>query len=569
MLSYDTKLKLAETLLVFAEQERQIESARQILCEQPTFSPYAAFRRLDRERKGFITPEDIHYYLEDHSTTHSIKFCEALVHKYSSQDELELNYTDFIRTVLPQSNPKLRTETTQRPDYDVQEGQCLPRNVEQLLVDVYDKELAVLLANENLKHNLAKRYDYNNLDAFAAIDKLQTDRIDYDNLKRFFKEMNIFPKQNDLLNIIRSICKNDDGIVTYEEFSDAFRIVEPYLANTIKASPSKYYKLHKETPPKKSQAFNAVSTAKRWQLPPPGINEPKQTPRKETIKEIIEFYISPQKFQYSALSARSKSPISEEKALRTQRVISQVIQARYPVSDSKPVQSHRRSDTSSNAEIYKEVFKQIASPSKNRSTERSQQQQIPKSVTPFKETTLEYANTSTTKYYGADVLKNTTFTLDISPIGKVQQRDTYTSFNMLAGQKTPNTRTHQEMNFSGTKEKLKQTESTKQQDSSVIKAIRIDMDPSPSSVKESQVLANYFKQLIYMEKDVEMAKQDLALRPDFNLLDFFRVFDVEGRGAITKGEFQRGLEKFGLGANNTEISLFFRRYDRDNDGRLK
>ncbi len=56
MLSYETKLKLAEFLSVFAEQEQQIETVRQLLCEQPTFEPYAAFRRIDEGEQVLSHP---------------------------------------------------------------------------------------------------------------------------------------------------------------------------------------------------------------------------------------------------------------------------------------------------------------------------------------------------------------------------------------------------------------------------------------------------------------------------------------------------------------------------------
>jgi hypothetical protein len=39
---------------------------------------------------------------------------------------------------------------------------------------------------------------------------------------------------------------------------------------------------------------------------------------------------------------------------------------------------------------------------------------------------------------------------------------------------------------------------------------------------------------MFIEKDVEAAKIEVALRPDFNLVDAFRMFDIKTMGGITQ-----------------------------------
>ncbi len=43
---------------------------------------------------------------------------------------------------------------------------------------------------------------------------------------------------------------------------------------------------------------------------------------------------------------------------------------------------------------------------------------------------------------------------------------------------------------------------------------------------EQSELANYLKQMIFIERDIESAKIDLSLKADFNLVDSFRIFDI-------------------------------------------
>jgi hypothetical protein len=47
-----------------------------------------------------------------------------------------------------------------------------------------------------------------------------------------------------------------------------------------------------------------------------------------------------------------------------------------------------------------------------------------------------------------------------------------------------------------------------------------------------------------LERALERVKVDLSLRTDFNLIDAFRVFDVDGKGWITAGEIKDGLVLF-------------------------
>lgn len=58
-MSIQTKKKLAKLLTHTGESEQRIEFCRQNLCKAQSFEPYAAFQRLDRSGKGYITPRDL------------------------------------------------------------------------------------------------------------------------------------------------------------------------------------------------------------------------------------------------------------------------------------------------------------------------------------------------------------------------------------------------------------------------------------------------------------------------------------------------------------------------------
>ena len=66
MISQETQLQLAKVILSIARSESALETIRQILAEQQSFSPYTAFRRIDRKNKAFIDKNDLQNFLKYH-----------------------------------------------------------------------------------------------------------------------------------------------------------------------------------------------------------------------------------------------------------------------------------------------------------------------------------------------------------------------------------------------------------------------------------------------------------------------------------------------------------------------
>ena len=61
----------------------------------------------------------------------------------------------------------------------------------------------------------------------------------------------------------------------------------------------------------------------------------------------------------------------------------------------------------------------------------------------------------------------------------------------------------------------------------------------------------------------------MSLKSDFNLLDGFRMLDLDGKGFVSSSEFREALYEMGVSVSKDEAYLVFKRYDKDNDGLLK
>jgi len=54
-------------------------------------------------------------------------------------------------------------------------------------------------------------------------------------------------------------------------------------------------------------------------------------------------------------------------------------------------------------------------------------------------------------------------------------------------------------------------------------------------------MTEVIKDCVFLEREVETAKIELALRTDFNLMDAFRMFDPRGHNDFTAQEFMESL----------------------------
>ena len=73
---------------------------------------------------------------------------------------------------------------------------------------------------------------------------------------------------------------------------------------------------------------------------------------------------------------------------------------------------------------------------------------------------------------------------------------------------------------------------------------------------------------VQLDREVEMAKTQLASQPDFNTYDAFRMFDIDGRGELNATDIRYGLADIGVTVDPEDARLFVQKYDKDGDGRL-
>ena len=66
-----------------------------------------------------------------------------------------------------------------------------------------------------------------------------------------------------------------------------------------------------------------------------------------------------------------------------------------------------------------------------------------------------------------------------------------------------------------------------------------------------------------------MPHATLTMQTRSLLAELFRAWDEDGDGYISKREFRRGVQLFGLRADPTECNKLYNKFDKDGDGRVE
>lgn len=98
----------------------------------------------------------------------------------------------------------------------------LPKDVEFELAGLLARELEFMLKVEQMKANLHFLPGFSLLKVFKAIDEQNTQFVDENTLRRFFKKMGHPPDKNELVAILRRFDLDGDAKLSFEEFCEAF-----------------------------------------------------------------------------------------------------------------------------------------------------------------------------------------------------------------------------------------------------------------------------------------------------------------------------------------------------------
>lgn len=91
---------------------------------------------------------------------------------------------------------------------------------------------------------------------------------------------------------------------------------------------------------------------------------------------------------------------------------------------------------------------------------------------------------------------------------------------------------------------------------------------TPLRAEDELRLVQSLKSLVLIDREVESAKEQLALRRDFNLMDAFRIFDRKEVGHVFSIDLEMALNNIGIYFTPAQVVLLFKKMDKNSDGRI-
>ena len=83
---------------------------------------------------------------------------------------------------------------------------------------------------------------------------------------------------------------------------------------------------------------------------------------------------------------------------------------------------------------------------------------------------------------------------------------------------------------------------------------------------EERQFNDFLIKLMNIEDHIESAKINLALNPDFNCEDAFRIFELNGRGFLDENDLKYGLNLIGVYPTDFQVRLLMKRFDLQKEG---
>jgi len=235
-------MRLARVFAQISEADRAVELSRQVLAEQIDFEPYSAFKRLDRDAKGYLIAQDLVDFMRDNNYACTQHEGYLLLRVYDQNGNGRISYNEFMEAILPHESSALRNIAIQRQTYYVGPQDFLVYDVEFALCRIFEKELDQFQAVETVKRDLADRYDFYFHAAYRLVEQ-DSYGIGSVALGEFLNKNGFILSDGDIDSIIRRFDSTGDARISYSEFCDKVLPYEPAYHHYPRYRYYRYYPL--------------------------------------------------------------------------------------------------------------------------------------------------------------------------------------------------------------------------------------------------------------------------------------------------------------------------------------
>ena len=591
-------LEKIKAMLITILEKEQINNFYKIsLSNLPFLNLQKYFIEIDTNKKSFITINDLKNYFNLHSLSYSDQILRKFIHLFDKHNKFYLIYDDFSKIFLPYDS---------RCNYN----NYFLTDEKDLIMIILKGYLELIEQINEMVIDIRKTNNFTTYEAFMGISK-GNKYLDEEFLIHFL-EHNY--NENEVNNLIYLIDKNNDKLISYDEFQDFLIPLLEYNNNLI--SNDDYNDNENEIEVENNDIVNYKKSGKNKKNLNKDFNNEKDIDNNfenqnkneenniDNNKEDLEKEYNP-----NIISNENNYDNSEGNNNLSQEYNKE--EENIEESNNQNIKNNYGNIISSEDEydnycnFYRKT-KQVLIPSKynqinikhnlkennNLNIVHSEIQYLPKIKNNFN--TAEKENNSTNNINNFTVGKQTEKDISNASSKKInlninsndlenyslsnEYNNLNNNMNIISNETNnknitsvdnilPNKENNNNININISEENNKILNSDKEIISSKNKEeytnINIKINTSLSS------FIKYIQYLLSKEKKTMDLKDQLSLREDILLKDLFCIFDYNKRNLISKKEFKVVCKKiFGLYPTFDQVELVFKRYDRDKDSNL-
>ena len=207
--------KICQILLELSECERSVEITRRVILDSIEYDPFLLFRKLDQEKKNYISPQDIINYMSQKDINIFIEEAKFIILFYDIDQDGLLSFEEFINLIqsknLKAINKKINYSKKNEISY----------NIEFSFIKLIEKEIKLVQKMMNYLSNInLSKFDLHEI--YHEMKSLNINCITKESLKNFFEKNNISFLDSDLNFIINRLDMNKDGKIDFVEFHSFF-----------------------------------------------------------------------------------------------------------------------------------------------------------------------------------------------------------------------------------------------------------------------------------------------------------------------------------------------------------
>jgi len=537
MLSREVQSKISEIFISLAETERDVEISRQVLTEYKEYNPYQIFSFLDSNKKNYIEGLDIINYLQSKNIFLTEIETKLLILYYDQDLDTNLNFNEFIELIESKISPKKEVKEVGGP---------LCFSVDYALTKLLEKEIIHARNIIKLLEDLRGFSEFEIHNIFHFVKNNNNNCMVPQNIINFLNKNYASFIDQDIDLIFKRIDFNKDNVIDLCEFHIFFgfpncgyncpfekcdncgieccqicRINGPcYVHKYINKKDENYMqkRVYRTYYTEFQNKNNDNKEINNKEIPSIENNELNNGIQK--VSQNLTLKLSPKREYEVCLNSNNYKNDNNNNTTNI-NIGNNNINNNYTNNNFKDDNEINKSNHNINENI-------------NCNQNTLEQNFIANNNNNLINEYKENLNNNIQKYY--NYLYN----------------NNYENKNIISSENRINTNT----NLINSYENYKNIQNEN---------LNKNRNKNRNEYEESQFI-NYLNEAMLQESNIERLKIQLSLRTDFNWEATFRIFELEGRGYLSKEDLIIGFNKLGIYPKDLDMSLLLKRYDLQKEG---